>query len=174
MQIIKDFKNLFPKYSYRAIEFKRNPDTACYYAGDSLRIDGIIVKATYNTDKYGNNIIYSVPTQYLVFDKAVFDHAEDNRIVSIYYMGCTDTFPIKIFDLSLIFLQNEADPVKNTYIPYERIDLDDLIVLGIQGDSIKVQLNPDKYEYSIIMLQLSKIKDSIATGLRNQHFRVKE
>ena len=53
-----------------------------------------------------------MPIQYLVFDKATFDHAEDNRIVSICYMGCTDTFSIKIFDLSLIFLQNEPDPVK--------------------------------------------------------------
>jgi len=39
-------------------------------------------------------------------------------------MRCTDTISIKIFDLSLIFLQNEADPVKYTNIPYERIDVD--------------------------------------------------
>lgn len=48
-------------------------------------------------------------------------------------MGYTDTFSIKFVDLSLIFLQNKADPVKNTYILYKRIDLDGLNVLSIQG-----------------------------------------
>lgn len=48
-----------------------------------------------------------------------------------------------------------------------------LIALGIQGDTIKVQLNIDKDEYSFEILQSSKIKGSIATGLRTQHFRVK-
>ena len=86
MQIIKGFSFLFPILFVKInqqIQIKRNPDTACYYVGDSLKIDRIIVKATYSTDEYGKDIIYSVPTKYLDFDKTTFDHEEDNRIVSI-------------------------------------------------------------------------------------------
>ena len=76
------------------IQIKRNPDITCYYAGDSLKINRIVVKVTYDTDEYGNDIFFT--EEYLDFDKDTVDHL-DNRIVNIGYMGYIYIFSNKNF-----------------------------------------------------------------------------
>jgi hypothetical protein len=70
----------------------RKTDITCYYVGDSLKINRIVVKSTYATDEYGNDLFCT--EEYLDFDKDTFDHL-DNRIVNIGYMGYNYIFSIK-------------------------------------------------------------------------------
>lgn len=130
---------------------ERTPDTPCFYIGDQININGISVKATYDSifDESGNLLPIPLPAEYLSVPSKTFTEKVDSYNVELTYKGFSVNYSVRVVDYSLIFFQVMSTPAKETYIPEEKIVFDGLILAGIQGDTTTVQLNEENDEYVI-------------------------
>lgn len=143
------FKATF-EYSVReetpvSLYLERVPDAPCFYVGDKININGISVKATY--DGIESGVRLPVPAKFLTVPDITFTEKNEAYNVVIGYKGLTVNYNIQVVDYSLTFFQVQAEPLKVSYIPGEKVTLEGMILTGIQMDTTVVQLNEENDEY---------------------------